>query len=102
MSSQYTWPRRKTIPRVKEARLSNSYSTINGDSGQVQADPESTINITGSGGISTTATEGSPDSLVIDGDGMKLEMITYMENYVVFSKVGGIVITETGEIVLNA
>lgn len=63
--SLYVYPQKKTIPRVKEARLSNSIATINTDSGQLVASgPELPISIIGSNGITVSA---AGDVITIDG-----------------------------------
>ena len=49
----------------------NAWTTINGDSGTATATAQAeTINITGLNGILTTATDGSPDTLVLDADAL--------------------------------
>lgn len=61
---------RITIPRIKEARLSNSFSQVTTDSGDVHASgAEQTLSITGAGNITVSAVEGNPDAIVITGTG---------------------------------
>lgn len=60
--------RRVTLPRVRDRNASNSYSTIQTDSGNITADDEEqTLSIVGGTGITVSASEGSPDEITISG-----------------------------------
>lgn len=68
MVSKYDYPRRITIPRVRESRLSLGWNNIQTDGDLITADsPELTLTIVGTGGISTSESGGQ---LVIDGSGI--------------------------------
>lgn len=64
--------RRLTGPRVVSGNPTNSWDKIEGDSGQVSADsPEQRLKIVGSGGITVSCAEGTPDTITIDGSGVQ-------------------------------
>ena len=62
------FPRKLTIPRIKEARLSNSWSQLETRNVILQAaGAERTITFSGLNGITVSGLEGNPDIVYIDG-----------------------------------
>lgn len=68
-----SWPRYPghknrlvTLPKINDRNASKGYSSIQTDSGNIQADSEEqTLSIKGSGGTTVSAVEGNPDEITI-------------------------------------